>query len=106
MAVVGRAALILALLTTLFGIGASLYGARRGRREWVDAGRRSVYALLAILSVAFAILELAFINNDFAYNTVANNSSITTPLFYRAAAMWGSQEGSGCSRCGRASRCS
>jgi cytochrome c-type biogenesis protein CcmF len=94
MAVVGRAALILALLTTLFGIGASLYGVRRGRREWVDAGRRSVYALLAILSVAFAILELAFINNDFAYNTVANNSSITTPLFYRAAAMWGSQEGS------------
>jgi cytochrome c-type biogenesis protein CcmF len=92
MAVVGRAALILALLTTLFGIGASLYGVRRGRREWVDAGRRSVYALLAILSVAFAILELAFINNDFAYNTVANNSSITTPLFYRAAAMWGSQQ--------------
>jgi cytochrome c-type biogenesis protein CcmF len=94
MALVGRAALILALLTTLFGIFASLYGARTGRREWVDAGRRSVYALLAILSVAFAILEVAFISNDFAYNTVANNSSLTTPLFYRAAAMWGSQEGS------------
>jgi cytochrome c-type biogenesis protein CcmF len=94
MALVGRAALILALLTTLFGIGASLYGARSGRREWVDAGRRSVYALLGILSVAFAILEVAFIGNDFAYNTVANNSSLTTPLFYRAAAMWGSQEGS------------
>jgi cytochrome c-type biogenesis protein CcmF len=94
MALVGRAALILALFTTLFGIGASLYGARTGRREWVDAGRRSVYALLGILSVAFAILEVAFITNNFSYNTVANNSSLTTPLFYRAAAMWGSQEGS------------
>jgi cytochrome c-type biogenesis protein CcmF len=94
MAVLGRAALIIALLTTLFGISASLYGARRGRRDWVDAGRRSVYALAAILSVAFAVLEVAFISNDFAYNTVANNSSLTTPLFYRAAAMWGSQEGS------------
>jgi cytochrome c-type biogenesis protein CcmF len=94
MAVLGRAALIIALATTLFGIGASLYGARRGRRDWVDAGRRSVYALAAILSVAFVVLEAAFINNDFAYNTVANNSSLTTPLFYRAAAMWGSQEGS------------
>src|ERR1700728_4104379 len=94
MAVLGRAALIIALLATLFGIGASLYGARRGSREWVDVGRRSVYALLGILTVAFAVLEVAFINNDFAYNTVANNSSLTTPLFYRAAAMWGSQEGS------------
>jgi cytochrome c-type biogenesis protein CcmF len=94
MAVVGRAALILALITTLFGIGASLYGARHGRRDWVDAGRRSVYALVAILTVAIAILEIAFISNDFAYNTVANNSSLTTPLVYRAAAMWGSQEGS------------
>jgi len=94
MAVVGRAALVLALLTTLFGIGASLYGARRGQREWVEVGRRSVYALVAILTVGIAILEVAFISNDFAYNTVANNSSLTTPLVYRAAAMWGSQEGS------------
>ncbi len=94
MAAVGRAALVLALLTTLFGIGASLYGARRSRREWVDAGRRSVYALFAILSVAFVILEVAFVVNDFAFNTVAGNSSLTTPLLYRVAAMWGSQEGS------------
>jgi len=94
MAIVGRAALIVALATTLFGIGASLYGARRGRRDWIDAGRRCVYALALILTVAFVILEVAFISNDFAYNTVADNSSLTTPLFYRAAAMWGSQEGS------------
>jgi cytochrome c-type biogenesis protein CcmF len=94
MAVLGRAALIIALVTALFGIGASLYGARRSSRQWVDAGRRSVYALVAILALAFAILEGAFVANDFAYNTVANNSSLTTPLFYRMAAMWGSQEGS------------
>jgi cytochrome c-type biogenesis protein CcmF len=40
------------------------------------------------------ILEIAFIRNDFSYNTVANTSSTTTPLLYRAAAMWSSQEGS------------
>ena len=45
MAVVGRALLILALLAALYGIGASLFGARTGRREWVDSGRRAVYAL-------------------------------------------------------------
>ena len=94
MALLGRAALIVAFATTLFGIGASLYGARRGRRDWVDAGRRSIYALALILTVAFVILEVAFITNNFAYDTVAGNSSLTTPVFYRAAAMWGSQQGS------------
>jgi cytochrome c-type biogenesis protein CcmF len=94
MAFAGRLALVLALAVSLYGIGAALYGARRGRRDWVDSGRRSVYCLAAILTVAMAILEIAFIRNDFSYNTVANTSSTTTPLLYRAAAMWSSQEGS------------
>jgi cytochrome c-type biogenesis protein CcmF len=94
MAIAGRAALVIALLTALTGVAVSIYGARSGRRELVEVGRRCVYGLALVLTFAFAILEIAFIGNDFAYNTVANNSSLTTPLFYRAAAMWGSQEGS------------
>ena len=94
MALAGRAALVIALLTSLCGVGMSLYGARTGRRELVEVGRRCVYGLAGVLTFAFVILEVAFVANDFAYNTVANNSSLTTPLFYRAAAMWGSQEGS------------
>jgi cytochrome c-type biogenesis protein CcmF len=94
MAFAGRVALVLALVVSMYGITAALYGARKGRRDWVDSGRRSVYCLAAILTVAMAILEIAFIRNDFSYNTVANTSSTTTPLLYRAAAMWSSQEGS------------
>ena len=48
----------------------------------------------AILTVAFAVLEIAFLRNDFAFNTVADTSSRTTPALYRAAAVWSSQEGS------------
>jgi cytochrome c-type biogenesis protein CcmF len=94
MAFAGRLALVLALAVCVYGIAAALYGARRGRRDWVDSGRRSIYCLAAILTVAMAILEVAFIRNDFSYNTVANTSSTTTPLLYRAAALWSSQEGS------------
>jgi cytochrome c-type biogenesis protein CcmF len=47
-----------------------------------------------VLTVAFAVLELAFLRNDFAFNTVAGTSSRTTPGFYRGAAVWASQEGS------------
>jgi cytochrome c-type biogenesis protein CcmF len=91
---VGRAALVLALFVCIYGIGASLYGARTRRREWVDSGRRSVYALAVIVSVAFGILELAFLRSDFSFDTVASTSSLTTPTVYKAAAVWSSQEGS------------
>ncbi len=94
MASLGFACLLLALAVCAYGIGASLYGVRRGRPEFSESGRRSVYALAGILTVAFAVLEIAFLRNDFAFNTVADTSSRTTPAFYRAAAVWSSQEGS------------
>jgi cytochrome c-type biogenesis protein CcmF len=90
----GRACLVLALAVCAYGIGASLYGVRAGRRELSESGRRSVYALAIVLTVAFAVLELAFLRNDFSFNTVADTSSTTTPTFYKAAAVWSSQEGS------------
>jgi cytochrome c-type biogenesis protein CcmF len=90
----GRACLLLALAIAVYGIGASLYGARAGRREWVTSGRRAVYALAGTLGLAFALLEAAFLRSDFGFTLVAGHSSTTTPLFYRATAMWSSQEGS------------
>ncbi|MEA2190421.1 MAG: cytochrome c-type biosis protein CcmF, partial [Solirubrobacteraceae bacterium] len=94
MTTVGRALLILALVVALYGICASIYGARRQRPEWVVSGRRAVYAVAALCSGAFAILELAFLRSDFTFATVASHSSTTTPGFYKAAAAWSSQEGS------------
>ena len=94
MAGLGRVCLLLALAVCVYGIAASLYGVRSGRIEFSASGRRSVYALAGILTIAFAVLELAFLRNDFAFNTVADTSSRTTPEFYRAAAVWSSQEGS------------
>jgi cytochrome c-type biogenesis protein CcmF len=91
---VGRACLILALGIALYGAGASLYGARAGRRDWVASGRRAVYALAGVLTVAFAILEAAFLRSDFTFALVGSHSSTTTPAFYRATAIWSSQEGS------------
>jgi cytochrome c-type biogenesis protein CcmF len=94
MATVGRALLILALATAAYGIFASIYGARTGRSQWVVSGRRSVYAVAALCTGAFGILELAFLRSDFTFATVASHSSTTTPTFYKAAAAWSSQEGS------------
>src|SRR3954466_5553720 len=94
MATVGRACLILALATCVYGIAASLYGARARRPDWAESGRRCVYALAVLSSVAFAILEIAFLTSDFSFSVVSTHSSTTTPFFYRVAASWSSQEGS------------
>src|SRR2546423_4700929 len=94
MAVLGRACLILSLAACAHGIGASLYGARTGRREWAESGRPAVYVLAGLLTVAFGVLELAFLRSDFSFETVATHSSPTTPRFYKGAAVWSSQEGS------------
>ena len=75
MAGLGRACLLLALAVCAYGIGASLYGVRAGRRDWVDSGRRAVYALAALATLAFAILEDAFWRSDFSFNVVAAHSS-------------------------------
>ena len=94
MALAGFSCLAAALAICVYGIGASLYGARNGRRDFVASGRRAVYALAGMLAVAMAILQAAFVRSDFSFELVATHSSSTTPLFYRLTAVWSSQEGS------------
>jgi cytochrome c-type biogenesis protein CcmF len=90
----GPLLLALGLVLEVYGIGASLYGVRTGRRRWVESGRRAVYALAATVTLAFVILESAFVRSDFGVRVVAEHSSTTTAPFYRAAALWSAQEGS------------
>ena len=94
MATVGQACLILALGLCAYGAGASIAGARAGREGLVISGRRALYALVLVTTIAFAILEAAFLRSDFSYTVVATHSSTTTPWYYRFAAAWSSQEGS------------
>src|ERR671931_456968 len=94
MAILGRACLIIALGLALYGAGASIYGARARKPLWIESGRRAVYALSGVVTIAFAILIAAFIRSDFSFGVVVDHSSTTTPLFYRATAAWSSQEGS------------
>jgi cytochrome c-type biogenesis protein CcmF len=91
---VGSACLVVGLLTALYAAGASLYGARSGRREWVASGRRAIYCLAALMVAAFAILESAFLRSDFSYALVAEGSSTDTPGFYKVTAVWATQDGS------------
>ena len=94
MAQLGRGILLLDVGVCLYGIFASVYGARKRRRDWADSGRRAVYALAALSITAFVLLEVAFLRSDFSFKVVAETSSTTTPTFYKLAAPWSSQQGS------------
>ena len=91
---IGSASLAAAMLVALFAAGSAIYGALSGDRRWVEASRRSVYALAALLTVAVVTIEVAFLRDDFSFEVVADHSSTTTPTFYKLTAMWSSQEGS------------
>ncbi|CAB4919171.1 unannotated protein [freshwater metagenome] len=94
MAVLGQACLIIALGLCLYGAIASVAGARSGSVALVLSGRRSLYALAGVVTVAFVVMELAFLRSDFHFAVVSSHSSTTTPWYYRLAAAWSSQEGS------------
>jgi cytochrome c-type biogenesis protein CcmF len=90
----GRALLIIALVLAVYTVAAGLRGARSGRREWAHSARRAVYSLAGVLTLAVVVLETAFQRDDFSLGLVADNSSTTTPVFYKLTAMWSSQAGS------------
>ena len=94
MAQLGRTLLLLGLVICVYGAVASLYGARTRKQQWVDSGRRAVYALAGVMVLCFVLLEIAFQRNDFTFNVVAQTSSTTTATFYKLTAPWSSQAGS------------
>ncbi|MFL5884494.1 MAG: heme lyase CcmF/NrfE family subunit [Thermoleophilaceae bacterium] len=94
MAFVGSASLFVALVVAVYAVGASLYGARTGRREYVVSARYAMYSLAGLLLLCMVILEAAYARSDFSFKLVAQNSSTDTPTFYKFTALWSSQEGS------------
>ena len=88
------AACLIAALFAAAAAGVLALAGTRGDRRYVDASRRAVYALCALLTICVVVLEAAFLRSDFSVELVADHSSTTTPTFYKLTAMWSSQGGS------------
>ncbi|HEX8856340.1 MAG TPA: cytochrome c biogenesis protein CcsA, partial [Thermoleophilaceae bacterium] len=94
MATIGTACLVVALLTAVYAVGASLYGARTGRREFVASSRHAFYCIAGLAIAATALIESRYLASDFSFSLVAQNSSTDLPTFYKLTALWSSQAGS------------
>ena len=83
-------AFVLAACASVAGVAG---GVRRDARM-VEAGRRCLFGLAAVLLGAFVLAEIAFARSDFSLDLVARYSSLDTPTLYKFTAIWSSQSGS------------
>jgi cytochrome c-type biogenesis protein CcmF len=90
----GQFALILALLLALVQAALPLLGAALRHPGLMAVARPAAYGQLAFLSVSFAMLTTAFVQQDFSVAYVAQNSNLLLPMQYRVSAVWGGHEGS------------
>src|SRR5436309_1187704 len=90
----GTFALLLALVLALYGVVASVLGARRDRPLLVESGRTTAYSLLAVVVAANGAMLAAILSNDFSIKYVAENSSRATPAFFKVLSLWSADEGS------------
>ncbi|MDQ2888862.1 MAG: heme lyase CcmF/NrfE family subunit [Chloroflexota bacterium] len=90
----GTIALILAAGFALYTIFAAAWGAQRNMPLLVKSALRSTLAVTFFLLLASASLVVSFLIHDFGVRYVAEQSSLSMPWYYTAAAFYGGQEGS------------
>ncbi|HEV2662924.1 MAG TPA: cytochrome c biogenesis protein CcsA, partial [Ktedonobacteraceae bacterium] len=90
----GTIALILAAGFALYTIFAAAWGTQRNMPLLVKSALRSVLAVTFFLLLASASLVVSFLIHDFGVRYVAEQSSLSMPWYYTAAAFYGGQEGS------------
>ncbi|MEM7027867.1 MAG: heme lyase CcmF/NrfE family subunit, partial [Pseudomonadota bacterium] len=90
----GQVCLILSLALALIQTTLPVIGAHRSYMPWMMLARPTAQLQFIFTFIAFVLLTLCFINNDFSVAYVANNSNSLLPLMYRISAVWGAHEGS------------
>lgn len=90
----GHGTLLLAFVTTLFGIVLCVVGDRKRLPALAIGGVRAVGAVTGLLLVAAAVLLAGFLRHDFSLAYVSGRSSTDMPLRYVITAFYGGQEGS------------
>jgi len=90
----GTIALILAAGFALYTIFAAVLGARRNMPLLIVSALRGALTVTFFLLLASAALVVSFLTHDFGVRYVAEQSSLSMPWYYTAAAFYGGQEGS------------
>ncbi|NPA31135.1 MAG: heme lyase CcmF/NrfE family subunit [Chloroflexi bacterium] len=93
-AIIGQAALSVALMLALYAVSASLVAAYWHKPEWATSAQRALLAIFPLLTLAVGILVWALVTYHYELTYVHEVSERAMPLYLRATALWGGQAGS------------
>jgi cytochrome c-type biogenesis protein CcmF len=91
---IGNFSLLLALFLSPYGAVVSAYGGAVKNDKFILSGKRTVYAVWAVLTVSSLGLIYAFLTRNFQIEYVYSYSSKSLPTFYALSAFWAGQKGS------------
>jgi len=90
----GYGALWIAFLSSLYGIGAAIYGVRKNAPAWVDSARNAMLLTWPLLTLAALSIIYLLVTGHYEVEYVSEVTSNSMPLYLRITALWGGQAGS------------
>ena len=90
----GFTAVLLALLASIYTIGAAWFGKQKNDERWVMSARNATVATFPLLILASGLLITLLVTGDYSIEYVWRVSSIEMPQYLKVTAMWGGQAGS------------
>lgn len=91
---IGFGSLFIALIVSLYGIGAAVTGTRTGREDWIESARQALLLVFPLLTISVFGLALLLVTDQYQVAYVAEVSSRQMPLYLKLTAIWGGQAGS------------
>ena len=90
----GYLVILAVMVVASYTTAAAVVGHHRRDPRLAVSAQYGVYAVFGLLSVASLALMYLFVTDDYSVKYVQHYSDRSMPLFYKATAMWGGQDGS------------
>jgi cytochrome c-type biogenesis protein CcmF len=84
----------LSVLVSLYALFAALRGRRELHSPWLASARHAVIAIFALLTISVGAVVYNLMTGDYQVNYAYQVSARAMPIFLKATALWGGQEGS------------
>ncbi len=90
----GYGALVIALIVSLYGIFASIYGVRKNSLAWVESARKAMLLTFPLITLASLAIIILLVGGHYEVQYVYNVTSNSMPTYLKITALWGGQAGS------------
>jgi cytochrome c-type biogenesis protein CcmF len=91
---IGHLALVIALSLSVLLAIVPLWGTLRNNLLCMNLARPIAWGQFVFMLISFICLGIAFVQDNFSVQYVANHSNTLLPLQYKISAIWGGHEGS------------